>query len=418
MLNIMYDLCWQILFTGLKLLNYCRLIKKDSKLQHFISGQSDIFQRIESISKSECTKPVVWIHASSLGEFGVARPIIKRIKERGDYSVFLTFFSPTGVEALGKQHTDIDVVEYLPIDTKQNARQFIDVVKPKKAIFIISEFWPNYLEELKRQHIETYLVSGLIKAQSPMFKWYGAIIRRSLSAFTKFMVLDEGSRQHLATIGFDNVHVVGDPLFDNAMAVAATPYSNKIVEAFASQGDMFIAGSVSDDKDLSLVSHLANTHPDTRFLVVPHEISEDSLNNIKHCFERKTVCYHECNENTDFSDTQVLVIDFIGALAYLYRYAKWAYVGGGFTPYLHSVIEATVYGLPVAFGPEINRKVTPQQLIKLGIGCKVKKNKELNHWFDHLKNNPSELEIIREKANKYIKQNLGATDDIVSLLEI
>ena len=417
-MNMLYNFCWQVLFAGLEFLNSCRLIRKGSKLQRFIYGQKDVLQRTEDLLKSRCAKPVIWIHASSLGEFGVARPIVRRIKENGNYSIFLTFFSPTGVEALAHHHPDVDAVEYLPIDTKQNARRFVDIVKPQKAVFIISEFWPNYLAELERQNIKTYLVSGLIKAKAPMFKWYGGIIRHALSAFTKFMVLDEASRQNLSAIGLKNVVVVGDPLFDNAMVVASSPYTNKIVETFASYGDVFIAGSVSDKNDLALVSRLANSHRDTRFLVVPHEISEDHLNSIICHFEGKAVCYHECDENTDLSDTQILVIDFVGALAYLYRYAKWAYVGGGFTPYLHSVIEATVYGLPVAFGPETNRKITPQQLMKLGIGCKVKKFKDLSRWFDQLKGNPSELESIKEKADAYIRQNLGATDEIVSLIEI
>lgn len=417
-MSILYNFCLQMLFSGLEFLNKWHLIREGSKLQRFIYGQRDVFQRIENILKSQCQKLVIWIHVSSLGEFGVARPIVKRIKENGNYSVFLTFFSPTGVDALRNHHSDVDVVEYLPIDTKQNARKFIETIKPQKAVFIISEFWPNYLCELKRHNIETYLISGLIKTKSPIFKWYGGIIRQSLSAFTRFMVLNEESKQNLSEVGLNNVSVVGDPLFDNAIVVATSPYTNKMVEAFASQGDLFIAGSISDKKDLLLVSRLANLHRDTRFLVVPHEISEEYLNNIIYYFDGKTVCYHECDENTDFSDTQILIIDFIGALAYLYRYAKWAYVGGGFTPYLHNIIEATVYGLPVAFGPEINRKITPQQLIKLGIGCKVKRFEDLNRWFDHLKNNQSELDAIKEKANTYIRQNAGATDEIMSIIKI
>lgn len=417
-MSILYSFCWQILFAGLDFLYKCRLIEKGSKLQRFISGQKNIFQRIENLLKTQCPKPVIWIHASSLGEFGVARPIAKRIKESGNYSIFLTFFSPTGVEALENHHSDVDAVEYLPIDTKQNAKKFIDTIKPKKAVFVISEFWPNYLSELRSRNIETYLISGLIKAHSPIFKWYGGVIRHSLSAFTRFMVLDEESKQNLSIIGLNNVTVIGDPLFDNAMVVATSPYTNKIVEAFASQGDLFIAGSISDKKDLSLVSRLANAHRGTRFLIVPHEISEEHLNNIIYHFDGKAVCYHECDENTNFSDTQILIIDFIGALAYLYRYAKWAYVGGGFTPYLHSVIEATVYGLPVAFGPKTERKITPQQLIKLGIGSKVKTYKDLNRWFDNLKTTPSELVTIKEKADTYIGKNLGATNEIMSIIKV
>lgn len=417
-MSIIYNFCWQVLFCLASLLNCCHLIRKNSKLQRFIYGQTDIFKRIETTQLKQCTKPVIWIHASSLGEYGVARPIIKRIKEKGEYSIFLTFFSPTGVDALGSHHPDIDAIEYLPIDTKKNARRFIKTINPQKAVFVISEFWPNYLGELKKRNIETYLVSGLIKPHSSILKWYGGIIRQSLSAFTRFLVLNEDSKRRLETIGFNNISVVGDPLFDNAMVVATSPYHNKIVEAFASYGDLFIVGSLSDKKDLALISRLANTHRDIRFLVVPHEISEEYLHSIISHFEGNTLCYHKCDETTDFSDTQVLVIDFIGALAYLYRYAKWAYVGGGFTPYLHSVIEATVYGLPVAFGPEINRKITPQQLMKLGIGCKVKTFKDLNCWFDHLKNNQSALDAIKEKANAYISQNIGATDEVMSMIKI
>lgn len=415
-MHIIYNFCWQVLFIVANLVNHCHLIKKGSKLQRFIDGQNGVIKRIADLHKKRCTKPVIWIHASSLGEFGVARPIVKRIKANGDYSIFLTFFSPTGVDALGTQNSEVDAVEYLPIDTKRNARRFINAIQPQKAIFIISEFWPNYLAELKSQNIETYLISGLIKAQSPIFKWYGGLIRQSLSAFTQFVVLNEESKLNLATIGLNNVSVVGDPLFDNAMAVAMSPYHNRIVESFASYGDVFIAGSISDSKDLMLVSRLANTYRDTRFLVVPHEIDEEHISDIIRHFEGKAVCYRHCGNAVDFSDTQILIIDFVGALAYLYRYAKWAYVGGGFTPYLHSVIEATVYGLPVAFGPEINRKITPQQMMKLDIGCKVTNFEELRRWFESLRNNPSKLETIQKAANAYIRQNVGATDKIMSII--
>ena len=417
-MSFVYNICWQILFAGLRLLNFCGIIGKGSKLQRFIYGQRDIFKRIAIAKEKQCPKPVIWIHAASLGEYGVARPIIKQIKAKGSYSIFLTFFSSTGVEALKDNHPEVDVVEYLPIDTRRNARQFINTIKPAKAIFIISEFWPSYLDELKKQNIQTYLISGLIKAQSAMFKWYGGMIRRSLSAFTRFMVLDEASRKNLASIGLDNVTVVGDPLFDNAVVVAKSQYENKTVEAFSSHGDVFIAGSVSDKNDLALVSQLANTHRDIRFLVVPHEISEECLSEVKKHFEGKSIFYKDCDEHTDFSDIQILIIDFIGGLAYMYRYAKWAYVGGGFTPYLHSVIEATVYGLPVAFGPKINRKITPQQMIALGIGCKVETFEELNKWFGNLKDNQAELAVVKDKADAYIRQNTGVTDDVMSLMEI
>ncbi len=387
------------------------------KFRKFAEGQLKLIENIETeIHNTTNHLPTLWIHASSLGEYGVARPIIKQLRQQGKYRIIITFFSSTGYEALKWHHPDADHVFYLPLDTRRNVHRFLDIVQPQKAIFIISEYWVNYLSELKRRNIPTYLISAVITSNAPFFKWYGGIYRKSLKTFTHFMVLNKQSEANLRSLGFSNITVTGDPLFDNAIAVAATPWSNSIIKNFARQGDLFIAGSISDKKDMELISTLANNHRDTHFIIVPHEISEEVLNEIKFNLDGYALCYSECNESTDFSDTQALIIDYLGDLAYLYRYGKWAYVGGGFTPYLHSIIEATVYGLPVAFGPLIHRKVTPNELIELNIGSVIRSSRELEGWFATLKKNQTGLETIRKTAQEYTRQNSGATSHIVQLL--
>lgn len=394
------------------------LLAPESKLKKFAKGQQGLVKLIQN--EMACHKdsevPVIWLHASSLGEYGVARPIIKRLRQQGKYRIVVTFFSPTGYEALNIHHPEIDHIFYLPLDTARNARTFIETVHPQKAIFIISEYWVNYLNELKARNIPTFLISAVISRNAPFFKWYGRLFRPSLQAFTHFLVLNRQSGENLQSLGYKNFSVTGDPLFDNAIAVASTPYQNPIVEKFACGKEVFIAGSVSDRKDMQLVCHLANRHRDVRFIIVPHEISEEILNDIKFNLEGYALCYSECDDNTDFSDTQTLIIDYLGALAFLYRYGKWAYVGGGFTPYLHSIIEATVYGLPVAFGPMIQRKVTPNELIELGIGRVVRSEKELDNWFESLKDAPRRLEQIKNTAQDYSRANSGATSNIIQIL--
>ena len=116
------------------------------------------------------------------------------------------------------------------------------------------------------------------------------------------------------------------------------------------------------------------------------------------------------------SDIQVLVIDFVGALARIYRYGTWAYVGGGFTPYLHSVIEATAYGLPVAFGPKIHRKPMLRKMMALGIGQSVKTADELDDWFIPLRKNTELLANIRQKAIAFMQQNSGVAEKVVSII--
>ncbi len=417
-MNILYNIILTIGEVFLKLIgNLSFLLSSNSKLRKSAEGQRHLLERIEKefVVPGEGTI-TVWIHAASLGEYGVARPIIKRLKEEHKCCIVLTFFSPTGYEVLHRYHPEVDYVYYLPLDTRKNACRFLEIIRPQKAVFIISEYWMNYLHELKTKGIRTYLVSAIISRHSPFFRWYGSLFRQSLDAYTHFMVLNETSQSNLRKLGYDNLTITGDPLFDNAIAVASTPWHNPVVDEFAKQGDLFIAGSISDRKDTSLICSLANRHRDIHFIIVPHEICEENLNALKFHLEGNALCYSECDESTDFSNTQVLIIDFLGALAYLYRYGKWAYVGGGFTPYLHSIIEATVYGLPVAFGPKIHRKVTPNELIKRGIGCIVRSPQELERWFATLKGNETALEDIRRTAKEYTRQNSGATSHIIRLL--
>ncbi len=394
------------------------LLAKESKLKKFAKGQQGLLKKIQT-EMNRCqnrTSPTIWLHASSLGEYGVARPIIKLLKQRDNCRIVVTFFSPTGYEALTVHHPEIDHLFYLPWDTPQNAYTFIETIRPQKAIFIISEYWLNYLNELRTRKIPTFLISAVISREAPFFKWYGSLFRPSLNAFTHFLVLNKESGDNLLSLGFKNFSITGDPLFDNAIAVASTPYQNPIIEKFVCRKEVFIAGSVSDRKDIQLVCSLANRYRDVRFIIVPHEISEEVLNDIKFNLDGYALCYSECAADTDFNDTQTLIIDFLGALPFLYRYGKWAYVGGGFTPYLHSIIEATVYGLPVAFGPMIQRKVTPNELIQLGIGWVVYSEKELIKWFEELRNAPQQLEQIKSTALDYSRKNSGATSDIIQKL--
>lgn len=384
------------------------------KFSRFVKGRRNLISKIaEEMEADGRSLPVVWFHAASLGEFGIARPLIARLKESGECNVVMTFFSPSGYEPVSRNHPTIDHLFYLPLDTPANAAAFLDAVKPSAAVFMVSEYWPNILMELQRRAIPTYLVSAIIRDDSPFFKWYGSVFRKALPAYSRFFVLDEHSKENLAKLGYENVSLSRDPLFDNAELVANTPWSDPLVERFKNGRKLFIAGSISDERDLKLVSSLANSHPDTRFLFVPHDVSPETVARIKASLKGECKAYSECDETTALSSTQVMVIDFVGALAYLYRYADWAYVGGGFTPLLHSVIEPVVYGIPVSFGPRIHRKVTPRQLIDLGIGAMVTSPEELDAWFRTLCNDDERLARIREKAASYVGKYADATSSIL-----
>lgn len=415
-MNLIYNAAVNTMHSFIGLYGKCLRKKSHRKFSRFVKGQRGLLRHIaETMEGADRSVPTVWFHAASLGEYGIARPLIREVKRRGRCNVVMTFFSPSGYEALRDNHPDIDYLFYLPLDTRRHARRFIETVRPDRAVFMVSEYWPNYLQQLKFNSVPTYLVSAIIRDKSQFFKWYGKIYRKSLSTFSHIFVLNNSSRFNLSVLGYNDVTVSGDALFDNASLVSRTPWRDEVVDRFAADQPVFVAGSVSDYNDRELVGELIRRNPDVKFIVVPHDVAADEIERVKECTGPGTVLYSRCADSQeDISKAHVLIVDCMGKLAYIYRYGRWAYVGGGFTPLLHSVIEATVYGLPVAFGPRIERKVTPQQLMELGLGRTVETPDDLCHWFDGLKNDTALLETLRAKAADFVANNQGATDSIVN----
>lgn len=407
-MHILYDTALNIWNTLILLLS--KLTNGKSKTSQYFKGTA---HAIEDWKKQITDEDTIWVHCASLGELGVVRPVVKELKRILGYRIVITFFSPTGVNALkNKLPNEIDAVGYLPTDTASNAKELIKILHPKFVIWAVSEYWINYLEVLKQNKIPTYLVGALFSGKEPHCCWYGGLYRKSLDAYTTIFALNNQTKNRLSALGYARVKLMGDPLFDNAINIANTEYANDIVEHFSQEGQLMVIGSLSDENDLELTAYLANTNPDLRLLIVPHEVDNKWLCEIEKVLQGKSIRYSKCNEATSLKDVQSLIIDYVGDLAKLYRYGTWAYVGGGFTPYLHSVIEATVYGLSVAFGPRIERKETPRQMIERGIGTLVTNGKELQQWWLGL-NEPQIIQDIKIKALNYTQQNSGATHEIV-----
>lgn len=392
-------------------------IKKGaSKLSHFITGQKDALDEIRRQFKPAGKSTVIWMHAASMGEYAVLRPLMQEFRKRGECHIALTFFSPTGYDHFHSHPTDSDYVFYLPLDTRHNAAEFLDIIRPDIAIFAVSEYWINYLRELKARKTPTFLVAAKMSPKSQFFKWYGAPYRKVLDAYTHIFAIDENTKHLLGTLGYTRCSVSGNPLFDNAWLKTTQPYADEIIQRFAHSASepVFIAGSLHADRDLSMTTALANARPGLKCIIVPHEITADMLRAIKQSIKGKCLLHSECTADTDFNGVQALVIDFVGALAYIYRFGAFAYIGGGFTPYLHSLIEAVAYGLPVACGPRIERKITPQQLAHRGICTIVATDGQMIAWADNFITNAQIRAEIKEKALAYVGENLGSPQKITT----
>ncbi len=383
---------------------------RNKKAKLWKDGRRNIFDRMsESIKPNE---DIVWVHCASLGEFEQGRPIIEQIRKVDpSIKILLTFFSPSGYE-IRKNYEGADYIFYLPIDRKSYVRRFMDIVKPKAAIFIKYEFWLNYLDELGKRNVPTYVVSAIFRPKSVFFRPWGWAWRKALKNFTTLFVQNEESKRLLKGLGHDNVVIAGDTRFDRVAAIAKMRRHIPIVEKFKGSERLFVAGSTWGP-DEEILIELINDNPDVRFVIAPHEMDEARIKHIIDSVKGGAARYTESSEESDFSNTQVLILDTIGILSAVYGYATWSYIGGGFGVGIHNTLEAATFGLPIAFGPKYKKFQEACDMIELHAATSVKSAKELKEWFAPLRDDKEQLERTSHAAKEYAEHNCGATALVV-----
>ena len=297
------------------------------KLSLFVSGRKEVLDKIKN--NINTTDKTIWFHAASLGEYEQGVPVIEKIKTNyPSHKIVVSFFSPSGYE-VRKNNTLADVTVYLPLDTKSNAQKFIETIHPEMVFFIKYEFWPNYLQELKNQNIKTYLISGIFRKNQFFFKWYGGFYRKALLSFDYFFVQNESSKHLMQSIGFSNVKISGDTRFDRVLAILNQNNDLEFISKFKNNQPTIVIGSSWPKDEALLLKYINNAPENIKFIIAPHNIKVDQIENLKKNLSKKTVLFSE-KDKKNVTDFFVFIFDTIGILTKIYSYADIAYVGGGF----------------------------------------------------------------------------------------
>lgn len=390
------------------------------KVKLFVDGRKNVFQILgQKIQPSDKT---IWFHAASLGEYEQGLPVMEKIKEKfPNYIIVLTFFSPSGYE-VRKNNTIADVTVYLPLDTKFNAQRFLKLVHPEMVFFIKYEYWPNYLNELKKANVKTYLISGIFRENQAFFKWYGGFYRNALKTFEFFFVQNESSKKLIQSIGFNNVKVSGDTRFDRVVAILERDNSLDFTENFTKNSStalgvtkcttIVIGSSWPKDEEL-LTQFINQSADDVKFIIAPHNIKQEQIASLKSQISKSTVLFSE-KEGKNLGDYQVFIIDTIGILTKIYSYADIAYVGGGFgNPGVHNILEPATFGVPIVIGPNYSHFAEATALVKLEGCVSINNPKDLHEVFTEL---IYKEDIRHEKGHiceTFVQMNKGATDVIL-----
>lgn len=403
---------------------YCAMIRLAAlfnyKAKLWVRGRRGIFEKIETelAAKIQVGDKVLWFHCASLGEFEQGRPVLEKLKSRG-YKIVLTFFSPSGYE-IRKNYDQAEAVFYLPIDTKRNAKRFVELVKPQAALFVKYEFWLNYLNELHKHSIPFYLVSGVFRPEQHFFKWYGRNFFAVLKKFKTLFVQDENSLKLLAQHGLTNAQLAGDTRFDRVMEIAGNKKDFPSVRQFCNGGRIIVAGSSwpRDEEILLKVFSQLNLNKDAgnlKMILVPHEVDEASMKSTIARLKDSGISFARFTEG-NFTHSKILVIDTIGMLSQIYQYATVAYVGGGFNDGIHNILEVFAHYVPVAFGPNYHKFVEAREAENENIGKPVHNDAELFAYFSLLLSNESKRKEISAQINLYMQRKTGATEKVCKAL--
>jgi len=387
-----------------------------AKIKLFVQGRKRSFSILQQ--KIQPTDRVFWIHVASLGEYEQGLPIMEALKQRfPSHKIVLTFFSPSGYE-VKKNNSLADATLYLPMDTKQNAKTFLKLAHPEKVFFVKYEYWPNYLDQLKKQAIETYLVSGIFRPDQVFFKWYGGFYRKALTAFTYFFVQNPQSQQLLATLQLNNSAVVGDTRFDRVSQILEQNNTLCFLEELThgKTKQTLVVGSSWPQDEKIIVDYInQTTDQELKVVFAPHNIKPEQINQLYESIKKPKQLHSQYTAaNTDLSEVQVYIIDAYSLLTKAYSYASIAYVGGGFGAGIHNILEAATFGVPILIGPNYKKFQEAKDLIQLG-SCIVINNEAdfINNLSKLLTNEALRCELS-QVSSTFILANKAATTKIIS----
>ncbi|PWH85848.1 3-deoxy-D-manno-octulosonic acid transferase [Brumimicrobium oceani] len=380
------------------------------KAKKWVNGRKNFWNKIPHLSNQN----LVWFHCASLGEYDQGKPIMEAWKKAHPKDfILVSFFSPSGYENV-KDKSVGDYTCYLPLDTKKNAKKFMQHFKPSVVFFVKYEIWVNHLKAAKKSGAKLYSVSASFRKNHRFFQWYGGTFRKALFLFDHIFVQYPLSKELLSKIGVQNVTVSGDTRYDRVAQRAEEEKENSIIAPWAKNESIFVIGSSWPDDEEMILPYMNDYKINTKVIIAPHEIDRAHIQEIIDRLKVSYQLYTNIQNGEELKrHTQVLILDCIGVLADAYRYGNIAYVGGGFGTGLHNILEPASFGLPVIFGPIHKKFPEAQEFINNGIAKSCDENKSFFEAYTLFAKTPS----IQTQVKEFIASKRGATQIVMEEIQ-
>lgn len=382
----------------------------------FLTGRKDLFERLQSALNGN--NKIVWMHCASLGEFEQGRPVLEKLrKDHPGHKLLVTFFSPSGYEIM-KNYKGADWVFYLPVDGASNAKRFLDIVNPVLVVFVKYEYWYYYFSNIRKRGIPLLMVSAIFRENSAFFKWYGGLYRKMLRCITHLFIQNKESAELLSRVlPEDKYTIAGDTRFDRVIDIAEKGEPIPLIERFVTGKKTIIAGSSwpADENVLQKTFNAMNGK--MKLIIAPHDISNDHVSQIQSLFPGCLLYSQLVSGERQPGEKDVLIIDNIGLLSRVYRYAHTTYIGGAFKEGLHNILEAAVYGKPVFFGPEHRKFMEAGGLIQSGGAFSIPDDKAFTGILSRLAEDNKFYEETCAASKNFVYQSKGATGKVMDYIQ-
>ncbi|MBO6211750.1 3-deoxy-D-manno-octulosonic acid transferase [Algoriella sp.] len=391
----------------------------NEKAKLWVDGRKNWEEKIAS--KLSKTDKVLWVHCSSLGEFEQGRPVIEALRENyPEHKIAVSFFSPSGYE-IRKNYQGADLIFYLPLDTKSNAKKLIKILHPEILILVKYEYWFNLITELHQQNIPTIVVSAIFREKQNFFKnngnnWFA----KKLNLINHFFIQNKKSKMLLDSIHISQSTIAGDTRFDRVKQIIHQNNQLDFMDHFKANSKLIVVGS-SWPKDEELFIELINQKlkNDWKILFAPHNLNEAEINNFITKINQKTLKFSDLEKTSiqDLNDAKVFILNTIGVLSKVYSYADITYIGGGFGAGIHNTLEAVTFGNPVVFGPKYKKFQEAVDLIEVGGGFTIANQHEFNEIMNQLMNDENFRNDVGKKAGDFVQNSPNATKMIMDYLK-
>ncbi len=395
----------------------------NKKIRRGILGRKNLFSELKTNIEKNNSATRFWFHASSLGEFEQAKPIISAIrKDHPHIQIIATFFSPSGFEN-SKNYKGANVISYIPFDSYRGVKKFIDIVKPSVAIMVRYDIWPNMIFALKKNNIPVVIANATMKDHTlrklPIFRQF----HRSLyDCFSYILTVSKNDQNSFQEFGITApiINAIGDTRFDQVMMRSHDARQKHLLSPSITENKkIFIVGqswAEDDDIIIPVLLKIQKNEDSLLTIIVPHEPTVQHLEELESKLLEK-ISFIRFSEMNNYRGEKVILIDSIGVLVALYQYADVVYVGGSFRQGIHNILEPAVFDLPVIYGPKHTNSQEAVDLARLGGGFVIENERDLYRLLRTLLGNSSDRVHAGKISGTFVREHCGATERFLHYLQ-